>query len=67
MKSIWLKNPLAILGSGAGGGLVIEGGRIAELVATGNGHKGNLMKFLMLRVMWFCRASSIRTIIFTKR
>ena len=35
MKSIWLKNPLAILGEGAGGGLVLQGGRIIELVGAG--------------------------------
>lgn len=35
MKSIWLKNPLAILGEGAGGGLVLQGGRIVELVEAG--------------------------------
>ena len=35
MKSIWLKNPLAILGEGASGGLVLQGGRIIELVGAG--------------------------------
>ena len=35
MKSIWLKNPLAILGNGAGGGLLLDGGRIVELVQAG--------------------------------
>ncbi|MFK5977971.1 MAG: 8-oxoguanine deaminase [Rhizobiaceae bacterium] len=32
---IWLKNPLAILEGNAGGGLVIEGSRIIELVPAG--------------------------------
>ncbi|SEA15125.1 8-oxoguanine deaminase [Rubrimonas cliftonensis] len=32
---LWLRNPLAILAEGAGGGVVIEGGRIAALVAPG--------------------------------
>ncbi len=32
---IWIKNPLAILADHAGGGLVVEGGRIVELVASG--------------------------------
>lgn len=32
---IWLKNPLAILETGAGGGLVVEGSRIIELVPSG--------------------------------
>jgi 8-oxoguanine deaminase len=32
---LWLKDPLAILAPDAGGGLVIEGGRIAELVPSG--------------------------------
>jgi len=32
---LWLKNPLAILAEGAGGGLVVEDGRIAELVPAG--------------------------------
>jgi len=31
----WIRNPLACLAEGAGGGLVIENGRIAELVASG--------------------------------
>ena len=35
MKSIWLKNPLAILGEGVGGGLVLQGGKIIELVGAG--------------------------------
>jgi len=30
----WIKNPLAILADDAGGGIVVEDGRIAELVAT---------------------------------
>jgi 8-oxoguanine deaminase len=32
---IWLKNPLAIMAEGAGGGVVVEGSRIAELVPAG--------------------------------
>jgi 8-oxoguanine deaminase len=35
VKSIWLKNPLAILAIGAGGGLVHQGGRIVELIGAG--------------------------------
>ena len=35
MKSIWLKNPLAILGNRAGSGLLLDGGRIVELVQAG--------------------------------
>jgi len=31
----WIKQPLAILAEGAGGGLVVENGKIVELVATG--------------------------------
>ena len=31
----WIKNPLAMLAEGAGGGIVVEDGRIVELVATG--------------------------------
>lgn len=33
--AIWIRNPLAVLAEGAGGGLVISGGRIVELVPTG--------------------------------
>lgn len=33
---IWLKNPLAILCDNAGGGLVVEGQKIVELVPSGN-------------------------------
>jgi len=32
---LWLKNPLAILADNAGGGLVVENDRIAELVSAG--------------------------------
>jgi 8-oxoguanine deaminase len=32
---LWIKNPLAILASGAEGGLIVEGTRIIELVARG--------------------------------
>ncbi len=35
MARLFLKAPLAILASGAGGGLVVEDGRIAELVPAG--------------------------------
>jgi 8-oxoguanine deaminase len=33
----WIRNPLACLAEGAGGGLVIENGRIAEVVESGAG------------------------------
>ncbi len=32
---LWIKEPLAVLAEGAGGGLVVEDGKIVELVATG--------------------------------
>lgn len=32
---LWIRDPLACLADGAGGGLVVEDGRIAELVASG--------------------------------
>ncbi|MFD0915319.1 8-oxoguanine deaminase [Pseudahrensia aquimaris] len=32
---LWIKNPLAILAQGAGGGVVVEGGKIVALVASG--------------------------------
>ncbi len=32
----WIKTPLAILGNGAGGGLVVEDGAIVELIAGGS-------------------------------
>ena len=31
----WIKSPLAILASGAGGGVVVEGGVIVEMVPSG--------------------------------
>ncbi|MBO0905287.1 8-oxoguanine deaminase [Jiella sonneratiae] len=34
-RRLWLKNPLAILDDAAGGGIVVEDGRIAELVPAG--------------------------------
>ncbi len=33
---IWIKNPLAILADNAGGGLVVENGKIVELIASGS-------------------------------
>jgi 8-oxoguanine deaminase len=33
--STWIKNPLAILAENAGGGIVVSGSRIVELVAAG--------------------------------
>lgn len=35
MSRLWLKNPLAILAEGAGGGVVVEAGWIVELVPAG--------------------------------
>lgn len=35
MNTIWIKNPLAILAEAAGGGVVVEGSRIVELVPSG--------------------------------
>lgn len=35
MRRTWIRSPLAILAEGAGGGLVVEGSRIAELVPAG--------------------------------
>lgn len=32
---LWIKNPIAVLASGAEGGLVVDGGRIVECVAAG--------------------------------
>jgi 8-oxoguanine deaminase len=32
---LWLRNPLGILAEGAGGGVVVRGGRIEELIASG--------------------------------
>ena len=35
-RPLWLRNPLAILADGdAGGGIVVAGGRIVELVPAG--------------------------------
>jgi 8-oxoguanine deaminase len=34
-QAIWIKNPQGILADGAGGGIVVEGGRIVELVPAG--------------------------------
>ncbi len=34
-KRLWVRNPLAILAEGAGGGVVVAGSRIAELVPAG--------------------------------
>ena len=35
MSRLWLKNPLAILADNAGGGIVVEGAEISELVPSG--------------------------------
>lgn len=34
-RRLWIRNPLAILAAGAGGGVVVEGSRIAERVPSG--------------------------------
>ena len=34
--AIWIKNPLSILAENAGGGIVVDGARIVELVAAGD-------------------------------
>ncbi len=39
---LWIKDPLAILAEGAQGGIVVEDGRIAELVPRGGTATGNL-------------------------
>ncbi len=33
--SLWIKNPMAILATDAAGGIVVEKGKITELVASG--------------------------------
>jgi 8-oxoguanine deaminase len=35
LNSTWIKNPLAILAAGAGGGIVVHGGKIIEMVPFG--------------------------------
>jgi 8-oxoguanine deaminase len=35
VMTVWLKNPVAILGTDAGGGVVVRGSKIVELVAVG--------------------------------
>jgi 8-oxoguanine deaminase len=35
VSRVWLKAPLAVLAEGAGGGIVVEDGRVAELVPSG--------------------------------
>ncbi|MEA1833156.1 8-oxoguanine deaminase [Methylobacterium durans] len=37
---LWIRDPLAILAEGAGGGIVVEGSRIAELVPAGGRPSG---------------------------
>jgi 8-oxoguanine deaminase len=34
-SALWIKNPLSIMADGAGGGVVLQGGRIVELVPAG--------------------------------
>ena len=34
-RRLWIRDPLAILADGAGGGVVVEGSRIAERVPAG--------------------------------
>ncbi len=40
MTRLWLKQPLAILADGADGGIVVESGRIVELVTSGGAPSG---------------------------
>ncbi|HVY21346.1 MAG TPA: 8-oxoguanine deaminase [Bauldia sp.] len=38
----WIKNPLAVLAEGAGGGIVVEDGKITALVASGKSPEGQI-------------------------
>ena len=40
--SVWLKNPLGILAENAGGGVVVSGGKIVELIAAGKSPDSNV-------------------------
>lgn len=45
MHSLWLKNPLAVLADGdAGGGVVVAGNTIVELVPGGGGTHRSLRR-----------------------
>ena len=45
MSRLWLKNPLAILADNAGGGMVVEGSDIVELIPPGKAPVGPCTEF----------------------
>ena len=45
MSRLWLKNPLAILADNAGGGMVVEGSDIVELIPSGKAPAGPCTEF----------------------
>ena len=45
MSRLWLKNPLAILADNAGGGIVVEGSEIVELIPSGKAPAGPCTEF----------------------
>jgi len=53
-RAIWIKDPLAILADGAERGIVVQDGRIVELVRGAAGRR-HLRRFSRRATMWCCR------------
>jgi 8-oxoguanine deaminase len=54
-QPIWIKDPLAILADGAERGVVVQGGKIVELVPRGQEPSPPVSRCLTPARMWCCR------------
>ena len=64
---LFIKTPLAILAENAGGGLVVEGGRIAELVPPARARRAGRRRASTPAAMSCFPASSTRITISSRR
>ncbi len=54
-RAIWIKDPLAILADGAERGIVVQDGRIVELVPKGGQPNDRRRRSSRPATMWCCR------------
>ena len=54
-QAIWIKDPLAILADGAERGIVVQDGRIVELVPKGGQPADDVPRSSRPATMWCCR------------
>ena len=54
-QAIWIKDPLAILADGAERGIVVQDGKIVELVPAGGQPSNAVRRSSTPATMWCCR------------